>query len=652
MFRQFIPDALVQAGGWTILHSLWQGALITLALAFILRRTRKHSPLQRYYWSVGALVILMAAVIGTFLWYYQPELDITHRFTNALSRFGGHPSPLIGDAGPANIDYLKQTFPFLIQAWLAGVAIMGIRMLVEMVYLNRLRRFRTQQVVNRWMERFFALKDRLGIHYPVELRESLQVTSPMQLGWIKPVILLPIGMISGLSISQVECILVHELAHIMRKDYLVNLIQCGVEVLLFFNPAVWWISAQIREEREHCCDELAVEVTGDRVTFIKTLAQLEEWRMQQGILGLAFTGRPQGGVLGRVQRLLGGESTVRIIGKGIWSLLFFSMVTGLLAFRSQREYPVPKPVLEQSPLASEWPAELEVENGDQSVESDADEPNSGLASLPRIPGKGHVAGINQILRETSQSEKSVLNAPTELPASIHTDRPGNISDTIPSDKLKAEMQALQEQRYTLQEEMMKSPEMQQIRELTKKYETKMQTLREEMKSEHGDYEKLQVEHQKMMEQMEQKHRDLMESEEFKAMQKEQEKMQQEFSKKSDELRKRYQGQEELLHHKLDSLGEVFDVQHEALEKKFEEVQNTFEKEIEAFEASPEKMKMEQKMQALEEKYESMMQEQLEPLQEQMEHLQKELEIKFEDKMHLLQEQMEKLHQQLGKKREE
>ena len=650
MSHQLIPDTLVQAGGWTILHSLWQGVIITLGLAFILRQTRKHSPIQRYYWSVGALGVMLAAVIGTFLLYFKPELGTPNFMVDAHLQFSSTLAHDVRDAGQADYDYLQRMFPFLIQAWLVGVAIMGIRMLVEMVYINRLRKAKkTQHVVNQWMERFLDLKGRLGISYPVELKESLQVTSPMQLGWIKPVILLPIGLLSGLSLPQVECILVHELAHIKRKDYLVNLIQSGVEVLLFFNPAVWWISSQIREEREHCCDELAVEITGDRVTMIKTLTHLEEWRIQGGQLGLAFTGGPQG-LLGRVQRLLGDESTVRIMGKGLWSLLFFSMATGLLAFRSLQDDPVTKPVSEQSSLTSEMGIVPEKEIGREI--NHVNQTNSRLLGSQKMPGLDKVADNSQSMQNPGQAENTVLNASPEWLSSMRTHPPVNDRDTIPADTLKVQMQALQKKMHGLQDEMTKSPEMQQIRELTKKYETEMHALQEEMNSKHGDYEKLMVEHQKMMEQIELKHRNLMESEAFNAMQKEQEKMEQEFSKKSDELRKQYQGKETLLEYKLDSLGQLFESKHEAFDKKYEELQATFEKEIEAFEANQEKVELEHKIEALNEKYESMMQEQLEPLQEQMEQLQKELEIKFEDKMHLLQEQMERLYQKLSKKEEQ
>jgi hypothetical protein len=147
-----------------------------------------------------------------------------------------------------------------------------------------------------------ALNTRLGIQRAVKLLNSARVQAPTVISWLKPAILLPVGCMAGLSTLQVEAVLAHELAHIRRHDYLVNFFQSVMETVLFYHPAVWWVSSQIRREREHCCDDLAVAVCGDRLAYAKALSFLEERRspMPAGAFGAT------GGVLKmRIARLLG-----------------------------------------------------------------------------------------------------------------------------------------------------------------------------------------------------------------------------------------------------------------------------------------------------------------------------------------------------------
>lgn len=644
MFNQILPDALVQAGGWTILHSLWQGAIITLLLAFTLGRTRQHAPALRYQLSVGALFLLLGAVISTFFIYYEPA--------SAASTIMGENSEVVGtflinEAAPQlpyEKGYLTWLFPILLQVWMVGVALMGIRMLGELVYLQRLRSVNTQMISDSWSEKLNQLKWQMGIIQPVEIRESMRVSGPMLVGWIKPVILLPVGMLSGLSPQQVECVLAHELAHVRRMDYLVNLIQSAVEVLLFFNPAVWWISAQIREEREHCCDELAIDITGDRLTLVKTLAQLEEWRMQSGQLGLAFNGRPQG-ILGRVQRLLGGESSVRIIGKGLWSLLFFCMATGLLAFRDHAETIEPE---------NNW-ENIGIEYNEPEVDQVARETSMDLAKLAeeaepveniklqaeRSPEPLAVAEIAldqlgpEIIRPLNTGGLEVL-------ATNSLARLGGVQDTVPDEKFQEAMRKLQLEMEKLQQEMMSSEEMQRIQELTKVYEVEMKAMQEKMMQKHGGYEKMMQEQQKVMQEVERRHQEIMQSEAYQQLQDEMEKISREYAKVAENLQVKLQDNPRLLEQKLDSLSRVYEGKHEAFEKEYEKAFESFEKEMEAFENSPEMRALEEKMAVMEDEMEKLMEGKMEPMEMEMEKLQEALEQRFEKQMRVLEEQMEKL----------
>lgn len=647
MFQSILPDALVQAGGWTILHSLWQGAIITLLLAFILGRTREKSPILRYNLSVGALLLLLGTVAFTFLYYYEPGSGASALLSGSSPL--GNTVPLVTALEttlPQESSFFDRFFPFLLQIWLVGVALMGIRMLGELAYLQRLRSSHTQAVTGHWVERMNALKWQMGVIQPIALRESTQVSGPMLVGWFKPVILLPLGILSNLSPQQVECILAHELAHVRRMDYLVNIIQSAVEVLLFFNPAVWWISAQIREEREHCCDELAVSITGDRITLVKTLAQLEEWRLQSGQLGLAFNGRPQG-ILGRVQRLLGGESTVRIIGKGLWSLLFFCMATGLLAFHHQLE-----------PKESTWNGEhLDVEP-DESIVDDTEVLNL-LASAPKA-ATNHIAGppsepsVQTGLLRAAEMLNAFprFKALEKLPSLFENIAVASLrQDTIPAEKFQKEMRALQLEMEKLQVKMMNSAEMKQMQELTRKLEVEMQKMQAELMKDQGGYEKMMAERQEVMKKLESRYQELAKSEKFRALEVEGEALSRAFNEQAEILTRKFQDDPVALDNKLDSLSQVFEERHEAFEKQHREVFEKYEQEMEALENSPEMKELELKLDAAHEEMEKLMEVQMKPLEAEIEGLQEVLKEKFEKQMRALEEQMEKLQMEFRSKEE-
>jgi hypothetical protein len=159
----------------------------------------------------------------------------------------------------------------------------------------------------------------------------------MVIGYLKPVILLPLGALSGLPLAQIESILAHELAHIRRHDYLVNLLQSLVDITLFFNPFAWWISACVREERENCCDDIAVQATGDSLTFIKTLANLEAMRLDSPQLAVAFIGN-KGSLKSRVQRLIYGKNQKATFSEGFLSALVLFFCMGIASYQAQADY--------------------------------------------------------------------------------------------------------------------------------------------------------------------------------------------------------------------------------------------------------------------------------------------------------------------------
>ena len=187
--------------------------------------------------------------------------------------------------------------------WIAGVFLLSLRAAGGWMRAQRLKR-RVLAASGELEEMMTRLKRRLSISGPVRLYTSAIVQVPTVIGWLRPYILLPVTAITGLSESQLRAILAHELAHIRRHDYLVNVLQTAVETLLFYHPAVWWVGKQMRVEREHCCDDIAVAVCGNAIEYAGALAELEQIRGRIPEPALAATG---GELLGRIRRLLGQQ---------------------------------------------------------------------------------------------------------------------------------------------------------------------------------------------------------------------------------------------------------------------------------------------------------------------------------------------------------
>lgn len=298
----------VQRLGWTLIHFLWQGALVAVLLAgfrgLFGRSLTVHS---RYIMSCLALGAMVLAPLGTFASLgadYQSPLKTVNWAALSSSAAGS-----LGGITPGSLPWQAvwhQTFPWVVVAWALGTAIFSIRFLGGCLHANKLRTVATLPAPSEWHEKCNRLVGRIGVSYPVRLMLSSAVQIPVVVGWLRPVILLPVGAMVGLSAGQMESLLAHELAHIRRHDYLINVLQGIAETILFYHPAVWWISAQIRLERELCCDDVAVKAHGDVFVYASALAELEMWRARQIQGVLAANG---GSLVARIRRLLENSET-------------------------------------------------------------------------------------------------------------------------------------------------------------------------------------------------------------------------------------------------------------------------------------------------------------------------------------------------------
>jgi TonB family protein len=255
----------------TLLHFLWQGLLVAVVLKSALLIFNNHKPQVRYALSALAMLTNLILPIITFAIIYQAESTVVSslaitEFIQELKR----PDALFNFNELAAL--LPSLLPYIAIFWIASIFLLAGKLLFEIYNVNNLPQHNTVAPSKKLQARFNELANQINLTIKPRLLISLKVDVPMAIGWLKPVVLLPASMLSGLSTPQLEMLLLHELAHIRRHDYLVNFFQSLVEILLFFHPSVHWVSKQMRNEREYCSDDIAVQHCGDAVAYAHTLA--------------------------------------------------------------------------------------------------------------------------------------------------------------------------------------------------------------------------------------------------------------------------------------------------------------------------------------------------------------------------------------------
>lgn len=259
--------------GWTLIHFLWQGAVLGLVAWLALLLARRASAKVRYGLACAFLLLMVAAPVATFLVLLQASAG-----ASGLTLGTEVAVPAAATLAQRLRTSLDPALPWLLAGWVAGVLLLSSRFLGSWIRVQRLRRRSAVPVPSEWHLVLSRLCRDLKLSRTVRLLQSAAVEVPTALGWLRPVILLPACALSGLAPLQLEAILAHELAHIRRGDFVVNLLQSLVEVLLFYHPAVWWLSSRIRTERELCCDDVAADLCGDPLILARALTDLEALR--------------------------------------------------------------------------------------------------------------------------------------------------------------------------------------------------------------------------------------------------------------------------------------------------------------------------------------------------------------------------------------
>ena len=308
-----ISEEILQVIVWTIIHSIWQislAGIVYLALKYFFRNSDSR---VKYLLGLSAMAIIVVTVIFTAI--YQTMSINTSAQPVATESVIIAENVALGKAG--DIPQSKNEVTLMTQLnafvsynqwligslWILGVCIFMLRLIGGMIWLKRLKSNYLQELPMKWYTRMLEINEKLGIKKSIMLAESTLIKVPMVIGYFKPVVLLPAGAITGLSPEQIEAIILHELAHIKRHDYLINIVQSVVESILFYHPVIWWISSEIKDERENCCDDIAVQLSGDSVSYARALASLRIFTDSAPAMAITVV-RNRYKLLSRITRIL------------------------------------------------------------------------------------------------------------------------------------------------------------------------------------------------------------------------------------------------------------------------------------------------------------------------------------------------------------
>lgn len=322
---------------WTLFHSIWQFTLIGLAVMLLNRNMGRVRAISRY-WILAAGLLSMPLVSVATYQLVRPEIvAATPIFPESsgpvkdleqTSAMSSYESAVMTIAGRR---WISKNAIYVFLFWACGILVLGLRMMIGQLQLLQLRAWGQVQIGSHWQSRMKELVQQLGIGRRVHLAESHLVKEPITFGFLKPIILFPVGLINALAQEEVEAILWHELAHIKRHDYLFNLLQSLLEAIFFYHPIVWLLSKEIRKVREECCDDLVLEKGLEPMVYAESLLHLARLINAQNNQFVMSTNSLNGAISTRIKRLFLPLSTPTR-HKPITALLLVFLILGLTAY--------------------------------------------------------------------------------------------------------------------------------------------------------------------------------------------------------------------------------------------------------------------------------------------------------------------------------
>lgn len=327
-----------KAIGWALIHSVWQILLVAALLKSVLLIVLNGSPRFKFNIVFASLIAIVSGFVATFYIYFVKEQTIiSQRIPDDF---------IIGSAinytDKSLIElfkgYVDSNISVIVLLWTIGIALFISKIVLGFVYIERIKKNNTSIIDSSFIERFNRLSSKIGVQKCVKFLESASVRVPMVVGHIKPVLLIPAGMLAGMPYSHIEAIVAHELAHIYRKDFLVNIFVAVVESLFFFHPIVWWMTSILEDEREKCCDDIAVSVTSNKLLYAKALASVVEYSNAKPHLALSFSGNRQK-LYSRISRLLKDTNMKTSVREKIIIPIAVLLVFTTLAFANNTNKP-------------------------------------------------------------------------------------------------------------------------------------------------------------------------------------------------------------------------------------------------------------------------------------------------------------------------
>ncbi len=308
-----ISNDIIRSLGMTLVHSLWQGAIISLVMLSLLGLIGKSNARLRYVVLFSGLILLLVGFIVTLLFVHQHNQLLTNwknSTQQALLRpeysYNTNWSYNPGEFTGWLFNFLEPVYPALALGWLAGFLFIGIR-ITGGTMLSRMNLRKNLVYADASLQiTFDRIQNLLKLPVVVKLRITTRMISPMVIGFLKPMVIIPAAAISGLSTSQIEAVIFHELAHIRRFDHILVILQAVAEQVLFFNPAAWFLLREINRERENCCDDFVVKTNNNPINYIKALTMIQEMNLQSAVPANALTGKSNH-LLNRVRRLVKPE---------------------------------------------------------------------------------------------------------------------------------------------------------------------------------------------------------------------------------------------------------------------------------------------------------------------------------------------------------
>ncbi|MAB28886.1 MAG: hypothetical protein CMJ53_06385, partial [Planctomycetaceae bacterium] len=318
--------------GWTIIHFLWQGVLIGLVTALILALVPSRLAGFRYMTACLALGVCVLTFMVTLTQLGQQTRPLEQTAGAVASEMAVLETTEITNLAPGAEAMTLDVAGLVAIAWTLGVLLMSARFIIQWRTTVRLRTGADVAIDSSWQTLFDQLKEQLGLSKGIRLLGSGMAETPMVLGWIRPVVLVPAAAFTTLTTEELKLVLLHELNHIRRMDHLINLLQGTAECVLFFHPVTWWLSNQIRNERELCCDDLTIQTMNQPRIFARALFKLETLRLEHTKSPLNTAVHATGGsLMSRINRMLESQNQARHARAAWKAPLAVALATGLTA---------------------------------------------------------------------------------------------------------------------------------------------------------------------------------------------------------------------------------------------------------------------------------------------------------------------------------